>query len=140
MGTGFRRSNSWGFRPCPLLLCALNCKRDHDDLYCHGSWIDIPSDLKEDEDDIIVALVEGTASCWKKENNALTFSSLTSDTICSIDGTFSRRIIIDIGDDDQFELELNGLTLYSDTNNPITVLSGDNVTLTAKKRKQQLHL
>ena len=103
------------------------------DVLIDSSLIEIPSDLKEAEDDITVALVEGTPSCWKKENNVLTFSSLTSDTIYSIEGTFSGQIIIDAGDDYQFELEMNGLTLYSETNCPITVLSGDNVTLTAKK-------
>lgn len=94
---------------------------------------DIPGDLPENADTLSVSYVSGTNNCRTISGNALTFSGLTEDTICSVSGEFDGQIIIDVGDDYKFELELCGVTLYSGEKNPISVLSGDKVTLTAKK-------
>ncbi len=94
---------------------------------------DIPSDLPENADTLAVSYVSGTDNCWTLSGKTLTFSGLTENTVCSVTGEFDGQIIIDAGDGYKFELELCGVTLYSDEQNPISILSGDNFTLTAKK-------
>lgn len=94
---------------------------------------DIPDDLPENANTLTITCSEGTDNCWTTENQTLTFSGITADTVCSVSGEFNGQIVIDSGDDYKFELELCGITLYSEEQNPITVLSGDKVTLTAKK-------
>ena len=94
---------------------------------------DIPSDLPENADTLAVSYVSGTDNCWTLSGKTLTFSGLTENTVCSVTGEFDGQIIIDVGDDYKFELELCGVTLYSDEQNPINIISGDKVTLTAKK-------
>lgn len=94
---------------------------------------DIPDDLPENVNTLTITCSEGTDNCWTTENQTLTFSGITADTVCSVSGEFNGQIVIDAGDDYKFELELCGITLYSEEQNPVTVLSGDKVTLTAKK-------
>lgn len=94
---------------------------------------DIPSDLPENADMLAVSYVSGTDNCWTLSGKTLTFSGLTENTVCSVTGEFDGQIIIDAGDGYKFELELCGVTLYSGEQNPISILSGDKVTLTAKK-------
>lgn len=94
---------------------------------------DIPDDLPDNVDTLTISCSEGTDNCWTTDGQTLTFSNLTADTVCSVSGDFNGAIVIDGGDDYKFELELCGVTLYSGEQNPITVLSGDEVTLTAKK-------
>lgn len=94
---------------------------------------DIPSNLPDDANTLKISCSEGTNNCWSFDGQTLTFSGLTADTVCSISGSFNGQIVIDGGDDYKFELEMCGLTLYSGEQNPITILSGDKVTLTAKK-------
>lgn len=94
---------------------------------------DIPSDLPENADTLAVSYVSGTDNCWTLSGKTLTFSGLTENTVCSVTGEFDGQIIIDAGDGYKFELELCGVTLYSGEQNPISILSGDKVTLTAKK-------
>ena len=94
---------------------------------------DIPGDLPENADTLSVSYVSGTNNCWTTSGNTLTFSGLTEDTICSVSGEFDGQIIIDVGDNYRFELEFCGVTLYSGEKNPISILSGDKITLTAKK-------
>lgn len=94
---------------------------------------DIPSDLPENAGTLAVSYVSGTDNCWTLSGKTLTFSGLTENTVCSVTGEFDGQIIIDAGDGYKFELELCGVTLYSGEQNPISILSGDKVTLTAKK-------
>lgn len=94
---------------------------------------DIPDDLPENANTLTITCSEGTDNCWTTENQTLTFSGITADTVCAVSGEFNGQIVIDAGDDYKFELELYGITLYSEEQNPVTVLSGDKVTLTAKK-------
>lgn len=63
---------------------------------------------------------------------------MTADTICSVSGSFNGQIVINGGDDYKFELEMCGLTLYSSEQNLIMILSGDKVTLTAKKETKTM--
>lgn len=76
---------------------------------------------------------EGTAGCYKVEGNTITFTKLSADSVYSISGQFKGNIIIDAGDEYKLDLEMKGFSLISETTNPITVVSGDKVTLTAKK-------
>lgn len=94
---------------------------------------DIPDDLPDNADTLAISCSEGTDNCWTTDGQTLTFANLSADTVCSVSGEFNGAIVIDGGDDYKFELELCGVTLYSDEQNPVTVLSGDKVTLTAKK-------
>lgn len=82
--------------------------------------------------DITVTCVSGTEGCYQLNGNTLTFTAVREDSVYSISGQLSGNIVIDIGDDFKFDLELQGLSLVSADTNPITVLSGDEVSLTAK--------
>lgn len=101
---------------------------------------DIPSNLPDEANTLKISCSEGTNNCWSIDGQTLTFSGLTADTVCSISGSFNGQIVIDGGDDYKFELEMCGLTLYSGEQNPITILSGDKVTLSAKKRDEKLYI
>lgn len=85
---------------------------------------------------ITVTCLKGTDKCWTLDDTTLTFTGMTEDTYCSISGELYGNIVIDADDKIKFELEMNGLTVSSRNENPITVLSGDKVTLTAKKETQ----
>ncbi len=94
---------------------------------------DIPDDLPDGANTLTVSFVEGTDNCWSVDGQTLTFSGLQANTVCSVSGEFNGGIVIDAGDDYKFELELCGVTIYSDAQVPLTVTSGDKVTITAKK-------
>ncbi len=86
--------------------------------------------------DISVNCESGTGNAYKLEGNTLTFTSIGEETVYSISGNFSGNIVIDVGDDYKFELELCGLSLVCDSTNPITVISGDEVSIKAKSGTQ----
>ena len=88
--------------------------------------------FEEDAADITVECVSGTNSCYKLDGNTLTFTSINEDSVYSITGKLKGNIVIDVGDNYRFDLELTGVSLVSDSINPITVLSGDEVSITAK--------
>ena len=83
--------------------------------------------------DIVVECVSGTKNAYKLEGTTLTFMAISEETVYSISGTFRGNIIIDVGDSYKFELELHGLSLVCNSTNPITVISGDEVAIKAKK-------
>ncbi len=87
----------------------------------------------DEEISTTISCESGTENASSVTNETITFSNLTSDTVYKISGEFYGNIVIDVGDDYKFELELNGFTLSSSTNCPISILSGDKVTLSAKK-------
>lgn len=89
--------------------------------------------FEEASKEITVTTQSGTADPYTLEGNTLTFTAIDQDTVCAISGTFRGNIIIDVGDAYKFDLELTGLSLVSDSTNPITVNSGSEVSLTAKK-------
>lgn len=89
---------------------------------------------------VTVACVSGTENVSEQTENAdgsvtVTFGSISENTVYSISGTLCGNIVIDVDPTDtyKFELELSGLTLQSASEAPIVILSGDKVTLTAKK-------
>ena len=89
--------------------------------------------FEEELKDITVTCIAGTEGCYKIEGNTLTFSSLNADSLYSISGKLAGNIVIDVGEEYDLELELTGFSLVSDSVNPITVLSGDKVSIQAKK-------
>ncbi len=89
--------------------------------------------FEEEKVDIEVKCVSGTANAYTLNGNVLTFTSVSEDSIYSVSGKLNGNIVIDTGDSFKFELELTGLSIVSTEKNPISVVSGDKVTLTAKK-------
>jgi len=89
--------------------------------------------FKESENKVEITCTQGTQGCYTISGSTLTFGSIQADSAYSISGEFIGNIVIDVGDTYKFELELRGLRLSSDTTSPITILSGDKVTLSAKK-------
>lgn len=83
--------------------------------------------------DIDIVCVSGTQNAYTLDGTTLTFTSVSEDTVYYISGTFKGNIIIDVGDDFKFDLELHNFSLVCDNMNPITVLSGDEVAIKAKK-------
>lgn len=80
-----------------------------------------------------ILYISGTENCYTVSDNTLTFSNITGDSVYSITGTFYGNIIIDVGENYKFELEMMGFKLTSYYECPITIESGDQVTLSAKK-------
>lgn len=88
--------------------------------------------FEEDTVDVTVTCVSGTEGCYALNGNVLTFSALKEDSVYSVSGKLKGNIVIDIGDDYKFDLELQGLSLVSDITNPIMIKSGNEVSITAK--------
>ncbi len=88
------------------------------------------------ETTLTVTCTEGTPNAYTLENGILTFSGLTADTIYTVTGNLGGHIVIDAGEDYQFELVLQGALIQSTDESPVIVKSGDKVTLTAKKDTQ----
>jgi len=83
--------------------------------------------------DIVVECVSGTQGAYKLEGTTLTFSTIGEDSVYSISGKLRGNIIVDIGEGHKLDLELCGLSLVCNSTNPITVVSGDEVAIQAKK-------
>lgn len=88
--------------------------------------------FEEDTQNIEILCVSGTKDAYKIENDTITFTNVSEDSVYSISGQFKGNIVIDIGDGYKFDLEMRSLSLISKNINPITVLSGNKVSLTAK--------
>ena len=82
--------------------------------------------------DITVDCISGTSGCYTLSGSTLTFTQVREDSVYAISGTLRGNIVIDIGDDYKFDLELKGLSLVSSQTNAILVRSGDEVSITAK--------
>ena len=83
-------------------------------------------------ENITVTCESGTPGCGILQNGVLTFTQIKEDSVYSVSGQLRGSIVIDVGDACKLDLELKGLSLVSDSTNPITVLSGDKVSITAK--------
>lgn len=88
--------------------------------------------FEEDIVDLQINCISGTKDCYSIEDNVVKFSSVGEDSVYSISGKLSGSIIIDTGDGYKFDLELQGLSVVSTSINPITVLSGDEASITSK--------
>ena len=89
--------------------------------------------FENESTDIVIECLSGTENAYRLDGTTLTFTSVGEDTVYSISGTLRGCIVIDTGDDHKFDLELHGLSLVCNSSNPITVISGDEVAIKAKK-------
>ncbi len=87
----------------------------------------------EETRDINVKCVSGTEGAYKIDGATLTFTDISEDSVYSISGKFSGNVVIDVGNEYKFELELEGFSLVSKSTNPITVKSGEKVSVNAKE-------
>ena len=94
--------------------------------------IETPTEV-EVETDYKITYVSGSKDCYKVEGTTIYFNNISSDTIYSISGSLDGNIVINVSNNYKFELELVGFTLASDSVNPITVLGGKEVQISAKK-------
>lgn len=95
--------------------------------------VSIPETLPELGNDVTITCTEGTPDCYSIDGDTIRFTGITGDSIYTISGEWTGSIVIDVGEDYKFELEMRGFSLAGESTNPITILSGDEVTLTAKK-------
>lgn len=82
---------------------------------------------------LTVNCISGSEGCYTLEPGLLTITSLSADSVYSVSGQFSGSILIDIGDEYKLDLELSGLSIISDSANPITIISGNEVSIQAKR-------
>jgi len=80
-----------------------------------------------------ITCVSGTQKAYSVEESTITFHNIAEQSVYDIQGDFHGNIVVDVSDDFKFELQMSGLKMYSHTACPIRVLSGDEVTLSAKK-------
>ncbi|MBQ8290869.1 MAG: carbohydrate-binding domain-containing protein [Clostridia bacterium] len=85
-----------------------------------------------DSTDFKVSLVSGTAGAYKFEGSTLTFTELDEDSVYSVSGTLRGNIVVDVIGDFKLDIELCGFSMVSENINPITVLSGNEISITAK--------
>ena len=86
-----------------------------------------------DSTDITVTCKSGTKNAYRMEGNTLSFTQIGEESVYSVSGKLRGSIVIDVGEDHKFDLELDGLSLVATTSNPITVKSGDEISIKAKK-------
>ena len=86
-----------------------------------------------DLSNVVVTCVSGSSGAYNINGNTLTFTKVKEDSVYTVSGQFKGNIVIDIGDDYKFDLELQGVSIVNDSESPIVVQSGDKVTITAKK-------
>ena len=89
--------------------------------------------FEDESTDIVVECISGTQGAYKLEGTTLTFTAISEESVYSISGKLRGNIVIDVGDSYKFDLELCGLSLVCNSTNPITVISGDEVAIKAKK-------
>ena len=82
---------------------------------------------------IDIVCISGTKDAYTVSGSTVTFTRLSENSVYSISGKLKGNIVIDVGDDYKFDLELHGFSMISDSINPITVLSGNEVAIKAKK-------
>lgn len=89
---------------------------------------------------VTITCVSGTENAYVQTENAngtttITFTTVSEDTVYSISGTLNGNIVIDADESEtyKFDLELSGLTVQSAYEAPIVALSGNKVTIVAKK-------
>ncbi|MDE5592716.1 MAG: carbohydrate-binding domain-containing protein [Clostridiales bacterium] len=82
---------------------------------------------------VTVTCVSGTANAYTAAGNTITFNNITEKSVYDISGSLHGNIVIDAGDDNKFELQMSGFTVNENAACPISILSGDKVTLSAKK-------
>lgn len=85
---------------------------------------------------LTVTYESGTQGCYTVSENTLTFSGLAENSVYTVTGALYGNIVIDAGDDYKLELQFTDFSLTSYTECPLTVVSADKFTLSAKKDTQ----
>lgn len=83
--------------------------------------------------DVSITCISGTPGCYQIDGNTIRFTAISQDSVYAISGQFLGNIVIDVGDSYKFDLEMHGFSVICDDTNPIQILSGNEVSLTAKK-------
>lgn len=89
--------------------------------------------FEEEQGEYEIKCVSGTPNCYEIKDNVITFKQIANDSVYYISGKFKGNIVIDVGDEYKFDLEFRGFSIIAEKTNPILVLSGNEVTITAKK-------
>lgn len=79
--------------------------------------------------------IETSDGAYSQEGNVYT---ITSAGTYSLSGTLNGQIYVAAGDEDEVELDLNGVTITYDENSPIYVASADEVKIKANKGTSNL--
>ncbi len=83
--------------------------------------------------EVVVQYISGTEGAYSLEGTTLTFSGISEDSVYSVTGKLCGNIVIDVPDELKLELELVGFSIVSTDINPIQIISGDKVIITAKR-------
>ena len=86
-----------------------------------------------DEEKFTIEYVSGTENAYTIENNVITFSNITEDSVYALSGEIDGSIVIDVSEDYKFELEFRGVTINSYEAPAIDIESADKVSLSFKK-------
>jgi hypothetical protein len=84
------------------------------------------------ENTLSVKCDSGTDGIWSISGSTLTFGKVRADSEYTVSGSFRGNVVIDPGDGFKFTLNLAGLTLVSESECPIAVVSGDGADISAK--------
>lgn len=90
----------------------------------------------DEEATVVIACDSGTENAFVVEGHTITFSEIDKKSVYNISGVFYGNIIIDVTEDYKFELAMCGFEMYSYSECPVTVLSADKVTISAKKETE----
>lgn len=95
-----------------------------------------PSGNPDTASGLTITWISGTKNAYAVSGNTVTFTAVQENSVYAISGELNGNIVIDVGDDYKFDLELTGVKITSEVISPITVLSGKEVSITAKNGYQ----
>lgn len=89
------------------------------------------AEIEQGELPFSLTFVSGTPDAYYYENGTLYFSGLTEDSVYALTGEHEGSIVVE-AEEHKLDLELTGFTQRSKNAAPITVNSGNEVSITAK--------
>lgn len=103
-----------------------------------SSWKDAGTDVAVDAaSGVTLTYVSGTEQCYAIAQNSntgeytITFSGIGEDTVFMISGTLNGCIVIDVDEEYDFKLGLNGVAIGSSYSSPIVCTSANNIVIAA---------
>ena len=85
------------------------------------------------ETTMTVTCTEGTPNAYTLEDGVLTFQGIKQDSIYTLSGNLGGYILVKVDDNYKIEIVLEGVIIQCSSVSPVIILSGDKVTITAKK-------
>lgn len=85
---------------------------------------------------LVCALGTPNAYTFDESTGTLTFTEISAETIYQISGDLTGNIVVNAGETYNFELEMQGFTLTSETACPLVINTADNFSLKAKSGYQ----